>query len=153
MKVVTVDMYENVLNKRCPICGCILGYHINSYGKVVRSCSNCKYVIPDDPVITTNKIPITDFNKQSTYSTSTPISNNPLTKDYGFGDIVVDKDNYYRHYRICQDPNLKPNELSILCNLIKIKCGEIEINLDTNRDLKHIDSIVINGIRFKKVEE
>lgn len=145
-------MYENVLNERCPICGCILGYHINSYGKVVRSCSNCKYVIPDDPVITTNKIPITDFNKQSKYATSTPISNNPPTKDYGFGDIVVAKDSCHM-CRTCPDPNLKPNELSILCNLIKIKCGEIEINLDTNKDLKHIKSIVINGIRFNLVEE
>lgn len=140
-------------NERCPVCGGTLGYHLNSYGRVVEQCSRCKYVIPDDPVITTDKIPITDFNKQSTYATSTPISNNPPTKDYGFGDIVVDKDNYYRHYRICPDPNLKPNKLSILCNLIKIKCGEVEINFDTNRDLKHIDSIVINGIKFKKVEE
>ena len=152
MKVVTVEMYENVLNERCPICGCVIGYHINSYGKVVRSCSNCKYVIPDDPVITTNKIPITDFNTQSTYATSTPISNNPPTKDYGFGDIAVAEDS--RHtFRICPDPDLKPNELSILCNSIKIKCGEIELNLDTNKDLKHIKSIVINGIRFNLVEE
>lgn len=140
-------------NERCPVCGGTLGYHINSYGRIVQQCSSCKYIIPDDPVITTNKIPITDFNKQSTYATSTPISNNPLTKDYDFGDIAVDKDNYYRYYRICPDPNLKSNELSILCNLIKIKCGEVEINFDSNRDLKHINSIVINGIKFKKVEE
>ncbi len=145
-------MYDNVFDKRCPICGGVIGYHINSYGRIVEQCSSCKHIIPDDPVITTNKIPITDFNKQSTYATSTPISNNPLTKDYGFGDIVVAKDSCHM-FRTCPDPNLKPNELSILCNLIKIKCGEIEINLDTNRDLKHIDSIVINGIRFKKVEE
>lgn len=144
-------MYENVLNERCPICGCVLGYHINSYGKIVRSCSNCKYVIPDDPVITTNKIPITDFNTQSTYATSTPISNNPSTKDYDFSDIAVAEDS--RHtFRTCPDPDLKPNELSILCNLIKIKCGEIEIDLDTNKDLKHIKSIVINGIKFNLVE-
>lgn len=152
MKVVTVDMYDNVFDERCPICGCILGYRINSYGKVVRSCSNCKYVIPDDPVITTNKIPITDFNKQSTYATSTPISNNPYTKDYGFGDIAVAEDSHHT-FRACPDSDLKSNELSILCNLIKIKCGEIEINLDTNKDLKHIKSIVINGIRFNLVEE
>lgn len=145
-------MYDNVFDERCPICGCILGYHINSYGKVVRSCSNCKYVIPDDPVITTNKIPITDFNKYSSTTSSTPISNNPYTKDYGFGDIAVAEDSHHT-FRVCPDPDLKSNELSILCNLIKVKCGEIEINLDTNKDLKHIKSIVINGIRFNLVEE
>ena len=139
------------LNERCPICGGIIGYHINSYGQIVKQCNNCKHIIADD-VVTTDKTTITDYN-QSTTTSSTPISNSSYIKDYGFGDIVVDKDNYYRHYRICPDPNLKPNELFILCNLIKIKCGEIEINFDTNRDLKYIDSIVINGIRFKKVEE
>ena len=139
------------LNERCPICGGIIGYHINSYGQIVKQCNNCKHIITDD-VVTTDKTTITDYN-QSTTTSSTPISNSSYIKDYGFGDIVVDKDNYYRHYRICPDPNLKPNELFILCNLIKIKCGEIEINFDTNRDLKYIDSIVINGIRFKKVEE
>ena len=137
-------------DKKCPVCGGIIGYHINSYGQVVKQCNNCKHIITDD-VVTTNKTTVTDYNQSTT--TSTPISNSSYIKDYGFGDIVVDKDNYYRHYRICQDPNLKPNELSILCNLIKIKCGEIEINFDTNRDLKHIGSIVINGIKFKKVEE
>lgn len=145
-------MYESLFTEKCPICGCPIGYHINSYGKVVRSCSNCKYVIPDDPVITTNKTMLTDFNKQSTYTTSTHVSNNPLTKDYSFDDITVAEDIHHT-FRTCLDPDLKPNELSILCNSIKVKCGEIEINLDTNKDLKHIKSIVINGIRFNLVEE
>lgn len=151
MKVVTVEMYDNLFAEECPVCGGIIGYHINSYGQVVKQCNRCKHIITDD-VVTTDKTTITDYN-QSTTTSSTPISNSSYIKDYGFGNIVVDKDNYYRHYRICPDSNLKPNELSILCNLIKIKCGEIEINFDTNRDLKHIGSIVINGIKFKKVEE
>lgn len=143
-------MYDNIYAERCPICGCIIGYHINSYGQVVKQCNNCKHIIADD-VVATDKTTVTDYN-QSTTTTSTPISNSSYIKDYGFGDIVVAKDNNHM-CRTCPDLNLKPNELSILCNLIKIKCGEIEINLDTNRDLKHIKSIVINGIRFNLVEE
>lgn len=142
-------MYDNVFAEKCPACGGIIGYHINSYGQVVKQCNNCKHIITDD-VVTTNKTTVTDYNQSTT--TSTPISNSSYIKDCGFGDIVVAKDNNHM-CRTCPDPNLKPNELSILCNLIKVKCGEIEINLDTNKDLKHIKSIVINGIRFNLVEE
>ena len=143
-------MYDNLFAEECPVCGGIIGYHINSYGQVVKQCNRCKHIITDD-VVTTDKTTITDYN-QSTTTSSTPISNSSYIEDYGFGDIAVAKDSHHT-FRTCLDPNIKPNELSILCNLIKIKCGEIEINFDTNRDLKHIGSIVINGIKFKKVEE
>lgn len=141
-------MLENALNDRCPACGGTIGYHINSYGQIVKQCNWCKHIIANDTVVT-NTTTITDFNRQST---STPISNSPYTKDYGFGDIAVAEDIHHT-FRACLDSDLKSNELSILCNLIKVKCGEIEINLDTNKDLKHIKSIVINGIRFNLVEE
>lgn len=148
MKAVTVEMYDEFFNKRCPICGGTIGYHINSYGRIVEKCTICNYVISDDPVITTNKTTLTDFNSQSTNTTSTPISNSSSIKDYGFGDIAVAEDSHHT-FKVCSDPN----ELSILCNSIRIKCGEIEIDLDTNKDLKHIKSIVINGIKFNLVEE
>lgn len=150
MKVVTVEMYDYLFAEKCPVCGGTLGYHINSYGRVVQQCNHCKHIIADN-VVVTNKTTFTGYN-QSTKTTSTPISNSSYIEDYGFGDIAVAEDSHHT-FRTCLDPDLKPNELSILCNSIKVKCGEIEINLDTNKDLKHIKSIVINGIRFDLAEE
>lgn len=65
-------------NERCPICGGIIGYHINSYGQIVKQCNNCKHIIADD-VVTTNKTTVTDYN-WSTTTTNTPLSNG-LKKD------------------------------------------------------------------------
>nr|DAP55445.1 MAG TPA: TFIIB zinc-binding [Caudoviricetes sp.] len=61
-------------NERCPICGCIIGYYINSYGRVVKQCNNCKHIIANR-CVATNKTTVT----QST-TTNTPLSNN-LSKD------------------------------------------------------------------------
>ena len=58
--------------KRCPICGCIIGYYINSYGRVVKQCNNCKHIIADD-VVTTDKTTVIDYNQSTT--TNTPLSN------------------------------------------------------------------------------
>ena len=63
--------------KRCPICGCIIGYYINSYGRVVKQCNNCKHIIADD-VVTTDKTTVIDYNQSTT--TNTPLSNG-LKKD------------------------------------------------------------------------
>lgn len=70
-------MYENVLNERCPICGCIIGYYINSYGRVVKQCNNCKHIIADD-IVATNKTIFTGYNQSTT--TNAPLSNG-LKKD------------------------------------------------------------------------
>ena len=66
------------LNERCPICGGIIGYHINSYGRIVEQCSKCKHIIPDDPVITTNKTTITNNN----YVANTNVLPHNYSKDY-----------------------------------------------------------------------
>lgn len=133
-------MYENVLNERCPICGCVINYHINSYGKVVRSCSNCKYVIPDDPVITTNKTTITD-NNYVTY-TNNIISKKALDK------LVINHD-INPAYSI----TTPPQTLEINCDSITLKQNNISIRFCSERDIKQFDSITINGIKFKRVKK
>lgn len=66
-------------NKRCPVCGGTLGYHINSYGRVVEQCNRCKHIIADD-VVVTNKTTFTGYNYSTTTVTNTPLSNG-LKKD------------------------------------------------------------------------
>lgn len=62
----------------CPFCGGgTIGYHINSYGQIVKQCNNCKHIIADD-VVTTNKNNFPSYNQLTT--TNTPLPNN-LNKD------------------------------------------------------------------------
>lgn len=50
----------------CPFCGSgTIGYHINSYGQIVKQCNNCKHIIADD-VVTTNKTTFTGYNQSTT---------------------------------------------------------------------------------------
>lgn len=128
-------MYENVLNERCPICGCIIGYHINSYGQVVKQCNNCKHIIADD-VIATDKTTVTDYN-QPTTTTNTPLLHN----------LNLDVDH---SYSIAPPP---PLTLEIKCDSITLKQNDISIRFCSEKDIKQFDSIIINGIKFKKVEE
>lgn len=72
-------MYENVLNDKCPVCGGTLGYHINSYGRLVEQCNRCKHIITDD-VVLTNKTTFTGYKQSATTVTNTPLSNG-LKKD------------------------------------------------------------------------
>lgn len=123
----------------CPICGGIIGYHINSYGRIVEQCSRCKHIIPDDPVITTNKTTITNNN----YVANT----NALPPNYSKDYIKVDD---CKPYEIDQS---KSNSIEIKCKTITLKQGEVEITFDLNRQLKDYDSIIINGVKFKKVEK
>lgn len=172
-------MYENDLNERCPICGGVLGSHINSYGKVVRSCSICKYVIPDDPVITTNKTPLTDFNKYSSTTTNRPLNKCPLCG----GALAYDTDNEGRLIKYCTrcesnwtigkdidtmdkfnevikhdiDPihsiTIPPQTLEIKCDSITLKQNDISICFCSEKDIKQFENITINGIKFKRVKK
>ena len=102
-------------DKRCPICGGVIGYHINSYGRIVEQCSSCKHIIPDDPVITTNnnhpkyKRYINKFHyflSLLSHSYTFVISSSVSTlKDLSFADIPL---NLIDH--IC--PSLVSKELS-----------------------------------------
>ena len=124
------------LNNNCPACGGkgTIGYHINSYGQVVKQCNNCNYVITDD-VVTTDKTTVTDYN-QSTTRTNTPLSNG----------LKPDVDHMYS---IAPPP---PLTLEIKCDSITLKQNDISICF-CEKDIKQFDSIIINGIKFKKVEE
>lgn len=128
-------MYENVLNDKCPVCGATIGYHINSYGQVVKQCNNCKHIIADD-VVATDKTTVTDYN-QSTTKTKIPLLHN-LNLDV------------YHTYSIAPPP---PLTLEIKCDSITLKQNDISIRFCSEKDIKQFDSIIINGIKFKKVEE
>ena len=128
-------MYENAFNERCPICGGVIGYHINSYCQIVKQCNNCKHIIADD-VVVTDKTTVTDYN-QSTTRTNTPLSNG----------LKLDVDHMYS---IAPPP---PLTLEIKCDSITLKQNDISIRFCSEKDIKQFDSIIINGIKFKKVEE
>lgn len=125
-----------MLNERCPVCGCIIGYHINSYGQIVKQCSNCKHIIADD-VVTTDKTTVTDYNQSATTKTNIPLSNG----------LKLDVDHMYS---IAPPP---PLTLEIKCDSITLKQNDISIRFCSEKDIKQFDSITINGIKFKKVEE
>lgn len=124
------------LNGICPICGCIIGYYINSYGRVVKQCNNCKHIIADN-VVTTDKTTITDYNQSTTTKTNTPLLHN-LNLDVN-------------HMNSIAPP--PPLTLEIKCDSITLKQNDINICFCSEKDIKQFDSITINGIKFKKVEE
>lgn len=130
-------MYDNVFAEKCPVCGGVIGYHINSYGQVVKQCNNCKHIITDD-VVTTNKTTVTDYNQSTTTKTNTPLSNG----------LKLDIDPMYS---IIAPP--QPLTLEIKCDSITLKQNDISIRFCSEKDIKQFDSIIINGIKFKKVEE
>lgn len=128
-------MYEN-FNEKCPVCGGIIGYHINSYGRVVKQCNSCKHIIADD-VVVTNNTTFTGYNQSATTKTNIPLSNG----------LKLDVDHMYS---IAPPP---PLTLEIKCDSITLKQNDISIRFCSEKDIKQFDSITINGIKFKKVEE
>lgn len=126
-----------MLNEKCPVCGGIIGYHINSYGRVVKQCNNCKHIIADD-VVVTDKTTFTGYNQSATTKTNIPLSNG-LRHDI---DPMM--------YSIAPPP---PLTLEIKCDSITLKQNDISIRFCSEKDIKQFDSIIINGIKFKKVEE
>lgn len=124
-------------NEKCPVCGGTLGYHINSYGRVVQQCNRCKHIIADDVVIT-DKTTFTGYNQSTRTVTNTPLSN----------DLKLDIDPMYS---IIAPP--QPLTLEIKCDSITLKQNDISIRFCGEKDIKQFDNIIINGIKFKKVEE
>lgn len=124
-------------NERCPVCGGTLGYHINSYGRVVQQCNRCKHIIADN-VVLTDKTTFTGYNQSTRTVTNTPLSN----------DLKLDIDPMYS---IIAPP--QPLTLEIKCDSITLKQNNISICFCSEKDIKQFDSIIINGIKFKKVEE
>lgn len=124
-------------NERCPVCGGTLGYHINSYGRVVQQCNRCKHIIAAD-VVLTDKTTFTGYNQSTRTVTNTPLSNG----------LKLDIDPMYS---IIAPP--QPLTLEIKCDSITLKQNDISICFCSEEDIKKFDSITINGIKFKKVEE
>lgn len=124
-------------NERCPVCGGALGYHINSYGRVVQQCNCCKHIIAPD-VVLTDKTTFTGYNQSTRTVTNTPLSNG----------LKLDIDPMYS---IIAPP--QPLTLEIKCDSITLKQNDISICFCSEEDIKKFDSITINGIKFKKVEE
>lgn len=122
--------------ERCPVCGSIIGYHINSYGRIVRQCRNCKHIIADD-VVTTDKTTVTDYNWSTTTKTKIPLLHN----------LNLDVDHAYS----ITPP--QPQTLEIKCDSLILRQNDISICFYSNKDIKKFDNITINGIKFKKVEE
>lgn len=125
-----------MLNERCPVCGSVIGYHINSYGRVVKQCNSCKHTITDD-VVVTDKTTFTGYNQSTTTKTNTPSSNS----------LKLDVDHMY------SIAPSQPLTLEIKCDSITLKQNDISICFCSEKDIKQFDSIIINGIKFKKVEE
>lgn len=125
-------------NERCPVCGGTLGYYINSYGRVVQQCTGCKHIIAHDVVAPTNKTTFTGYNQSTTTKTNTPLSNG----------LKLDIDSMYS---IIAPP--QPLTLEIKCDSITLKQNDINIHFCSEKDIKQFDSIIINGVKFKKVEE
>lgn len=123
-------------NERCPVCGGAIGYHINSYGRVVEQCTRCKHIITDD-IVLTDKTTFTGYNQSTTTKTNTPLSNG----------LKLDVDHMYS----IAPP--QPLTLEIKCDSITLKQNDISICFCSEKDIKQFDSIIINGIKFKKVEE
>lgn len=124
-------------NERCPVCGGTLGYHLNSYGRVVQQCIRCKHIIADD-VVLTDKTTFTGYNQSTKTVTNTPLSNG----------LKLDIDPIYSTIAPPQ-----PLTLEIKCDSITLKQNDISICFCSEKDIKQFDSIIINGIKFKKVEE
>ena len=51
------------------------------------------------------------------------------------------------------DSSQQPLTLTIECDSITLKHNNISICFCSEKDIKQLDNIIINGIKFKKVEE
>lgn len=113
-------------NERCPVCGGVIGYHINSYGRVVQQCTSCKHIIADD-IVLTDKTTFTGYNQSTRTVTNTPVSNG----------LKLDIDPMYS---IIAPP--QPLTLEIKCDSITLKQNDISICFCSEKDIKQFDSII-----------
>lgn len=115
-----------MLNKTqyCPKCGGALVYNTDNENRLVKWCTCCgAYWIIGKDIDTMNKFTET---------------------------IKQDKNSSIHTYSIA--PPL-PLTLEIKCDSITLKQNDISIRFCGEKDIKQFDSIIINGIKFKKVEE
>ena len=117
-----------MLNKTqyCPRCGGALVYYIDDENRLIKCCTCCgAFRIIGKDTDTMNKL--TETIKQDKNSSI---------------------HNVDHMYSIPQQQTLE-----IKCDSIILKQNDISICFYSNKDIKQFDSITINGIKFKKVEE
>ena len=119
-----------MLNKTeyCPRCGGVLIYDTDNENRLVKWCTCCgaNWIIGKD-MDTMNKL----------------IETIQQDKNLSIHD-------FDHMYSIAPPP---PLTLEIECDSITLKQNDISIRFCSEKDIKQFDSITINGIKFKKVEE
>lgn len=142
-------MYEYSIAKKCPICGNTLGYYVDSCGQLVKKCTACKHIIADNTVVT-NKTNIIDYNK-------CPINTNNAFNASSEDRLFIDKEKLVNTcdinpiYKYISAP---PVTLEMNCDSITLVNNGIFITFnDKGNEIKQFDSITINGVKFKKVDE
>lgn len=120
-----------MLNKTqyCPRCGGVLVYNTDNENRLVKWCTCCgAYRIIGKDIDMINKLTET------------------IKHDKNLSIHGVDP-----MYLTIQQP--QPLTLEIKCDSITLKQNDISICFCSEKDIKQFDSITINGIKFKKVEE
>lgn len=120
-----------MLNEKdiCRKCGGVITYNTDDKGRLIKWCSCCgAYYIVGNNVNTQEELATAiNQHKQSLY---------------------FDNDSTYSII------NRIPETLIINCDSITLKNNNISIVVTKNeQDIKRFDSIIINGVKFKKVEE
>lgn len=114
----------------CPRCGGALVYDTDNENRLIKWCTCCKanWIIGKD-IDTMNKF--TEAIKQDK-------------------NLSIHNVDHMYSYSIAPPP---PLTLEIECDSITLKQNDISIRFCSEKDIKQFDSIIINGIKFKKVEE
>lgn len=117
------------IDRYCRKCGGLITYNTDDEGRLIKWCSCCNtyYIIKDN------------VNTQDELTTA----------------INQHKQSLFHLHDI--DPTysiiILPQTLEIKCDSITLKQNDISIRFCSEKDIKQFDSITINGIKFKKVEE
>lgn len=128
-------MYEYSIAKKCPICGNTLGYYVDNCGQMIKKCTACKHIIADNTVAT----------NKTKYVYTTTSNAYPWEKDgITSGFISIHDNSTFKP--------IIPLTLEINCDSITLKNDSISFTM-YNDKIKQFDTITINGVKFKKVEE
>lgn len=118
-----------MLNKTqyCPRCGGALVYNTDTENRLIKWCTCCRatWIIGKD-IDTMNKL--TEVIKQ-------------------------DKNSFIHDINPAYSIITPPKTLEIKCDSIILKQNDISICFYSEKNIKQFDSITINGIKFKRIEE
>ena len=121
-----------MLNKTqyCPRCGGVLVYNTDDENRLIKWCTCCK----------ANWIIGKDINTMNKFTETIKQDKNSSAHDIGPMYSIIDS-------------LQQPLTLTIKCDSITLKQNDISICFCNEKDIKQFDNIIINGIKFKKVEE